>query len=146
MLGLLVLHHLPKYVHVHVCCIGDIIQSSHPLSIFLISSHLQSFLVSGSFQESQFFASVPSSTSKFDTDKLQVFTIVYLNFFFLTGYLSLDKTLEVLGENALHVTRMRITGAKGQTMVEPYIIRASKESYLLATIPFAMGFCCTSLQ
>ena len=28
--------------------------------------------------------------------------------------------MEVLGENALHVTRMRITGAKGQTMVEHY--------------------------
>ena len=43
-LGLLVPHHLPKFAQVHVCCIGDAIQPSHPLmpsspSAFNLSQH-----------------------------------------------------------------------------------------------------------
>ena len=31
MLGLLVLHHLPEFAQVHVHCISDAVQLSHPL-------------------------------------------------------------------------------------------------------------------
>ena len=50
--GLPVHHQLPEFTQTHVHWINDAIQPSHPLS-----SHLQSFPASGSFQMNQFFAS-----------------------------------------------------------------------------------------
>ena len=45
----------PELTQTHVLWVSDTIQLSHPLVPF--SSHLQSFLASGSFQMNQFFAS-----------------------------------------------------------------------------------------
>ena len=53
--GLPVHHQLPEFTQTHVHWVGDAIQLSQPVVPF--SSHLQSFLASGSFQMSQFFAS-----------------------------------------------------------------------------------------
>ena len=50
--GLPVHHQLPEFTQTHVHWVGDAIQASHPLS-----SHLQSFPASGTFQMSQFFTS-----------------------------------------------------------------------------------------
>ena len=50
--GLPVHHQLLEFAQTHVHQVGDAIQPSHPLS-----SHLQSFPASGSFQMSQIFAS-----------------------------------------------------------------------------------------
>ena len=58
--GFRVHHQLLELAQTHVHWVGDAIQPSHPLSPF--SSHLQSFLASGSFQMSQFFASGSQST------------------------------------------------------------------------------------
>ena len=52
--GLPVHHQLLEFNQTHVHRVGDAIQPSHPLSS---SSHLESFLASGSFQMSQLFAS-----------------------------------------------------------------------------------------
>ena len=49
-------HQLPEFTQTHVHWVGDAIQPSHPLSTSL-SSRLQSFPASGSFQMSQLFAS-----------------------------------------------------------------------------------------
>ena len=48
-------HQLPELTQTHVHQVSDTIQLSHPLLSF--SSWLQSFLASGSFLKSQFFAS-----------------------------------------------------------------------------------------
>ena len=53
--GLSVHHQLPEFTQIYVHWVSDAIQPSHPVVPF--SSHLQSFLASGSFQMSQFFAS-----------------------------------------------------------------------------------------
>ena len=53
--GFPVHHQLPEPTQTHVHCIGDAIQPSHP--IIPLSSCLQSFPASRSFQMSQFFAS-----------------------------------------------------------------------------------------
>ena len=53
--GLFVHQQLPEFTQTHVHWVSDSIEPSHPLLPF--SSHLQSFLASGSFQMSQFFAS-----------------------------------------------------------------------------------------
>ena len=55
MAGLSVPHHLPKFAQVHVHCIGDAIQISHPLLPLFFC--LQSSQASGSFPMSQQFAS-----------------------------------------------------------------------------------------
>ena len=54
--GFPVHHQLLEFTQTHVHWIGDAIQPSHP-SVVPFSSHLQSFLASGSFQMSQFFVS-----------------------------------------------------------------------------------------
>ena len=48
-------HQLPEVAQTHVHWVGDVIQPSHPVVPF--SSCLHSFLASGSFPNSQFFAS-----------------------------------------------------------------------------------------
>ena len=53
--GLPVHHQLPESTQTHVHWVGDATQPSHPLSP--LSSCLQSFLTSGSFQMSQLFSS-----------------------------------------------------------------------------------------
>ena len=53
--GFPVHHHLPELAQTHVQGVSDAIQQSHPVIPF--SSCLQSFIASGSFQMSQFFAS-----------------------------------------------------------------------------------------
>ena len=53
--GFPVHHQLPELTQTHVHCIGDAIQPSHP--IIPLSSCLQSFQASRSFQMSQFFTS-----------------------------------------------------------------------------------------
>ena len=58
--GLPVHHQLPEFTQTYVHWVGDGIQPSHPLSSPFFS-RLQSFLTSGSFQMSQFFASVGQS-------------------------------------------------------------------------------------
>ena len=54
--GLLVFHHLPEFAQVHVHCIGDAIQPSHPLTPSSLSA-LDLFPASGSFPMSHLFAS-----------------------------------------------------------------------------------------
>ena len=56
--GFPVHHQLPKLAQIHVQRVSDAIQPSHPL----LSSRLQSFPTSGSFQMSQFFASDVQNT------------------------------------------------------------------------------------
>ncbi|CAM9604088.1 unnamed protein product [Rangifer tarandus platyrhynchus] len=56
--GFPVHHQLPKLAQIHVHRVSDAIQPSHPL----LSSRLQSFPASGSFQMSQFFASDVQNT------------------------------------------------------------------------------------
>ena len=53
--GLPVHHQLPEFTQTHVHRVSDAIQPSHP--VFPFSSCLQSFLASGCFPMSQFFAS-----------------------------------------------------------------------------------------
>ena len=53
--GLPVLHHLPKFAQVHLHCIGDIFQPSHPLTP-------QSFLASGTFSMNHLFTSDNQNT------------------------------------------------------------------------------------
>ena len=53
--GLPVHHQLPEFTQIHVHWVTDAIQPSHPVSP--LSSRLQSFPASESFQMSQFFAS-----------------------------------------------------------------------------------------
>ena len=57
--GLPVHHQLPEFTQTHVCRVGDAIQPSHPLSS--PSPAFKSFLASGSFPVSQFFASASQS-------------------------------------------------------------------------------------
>ena len=49
MLGLLVLHHLPEFAQIHVHCIGDVIQPSHPLTPSSLSA-LNLYQYQGLFQ------------------------------------------------------------------------------------------------
>ena len=58
--GPLVPHHLPKFAHVHVHCIGDATQPSHPL--MPSSLCLQSFPALGTFLLSRLFASDDQNT------------------------------------------------------------------------------------
>ena len=53
--GLPVHHQLPEFTQTHVRWVADAIYPSHPVTP--LSSHLQSFPASESFQMSQFFAS-----------------------------------------------------------------------------------------
>ena len=53
--GLPVHHQVLEFTQTHVHWVGDAIQTSHPL--IPLSSRLQSFPASGSFQRSQFFIS-----------------------------------------------------------------------------------------
>ena len=64
MLGLPVLHYLPKFVQVHVHCINDAIQPSHPL---MPSSALNLSLHQGLFQWVGCLHQVPNSTWWDDT-------------------------------------------------------------------------------
>ena len=52
--GFPVLHHLPEFAQIHVHWVDDVIQ---PFHLLLSPSCLQSFLASGSFPMSRFFAS-----------------------------------------------------------------------------------------
>ena len=52
--GFAVYHQLPELAQIHVHCVSDAIQKSHPL---LFSSQLQSFPASGALPMSRFFAS-----------------------------------------------------------------------------------------
>ena len=61
MTGLPVPHHFPKFAQVHVHCISDAIQPSHPLRPFF-SFCPQSFLASGTFPMSQLFVSDDQNT------------------------------------------------------------------------------------
>ena len=85
--GLPVHHQLPEFTQTHVHWLGDAIQPSHPLSS--LSSHLQSFPASGSFQMSQFFTSggqrigVSASTSVFPVNTQEWFPLGW------TGWISL---------------------------------------------------------
>ena len=63
--GLPVHHQLQEFTQTHVHWVGDAIQPSHPVIPF--SSRLQSFLVSGSFPMSQFFASGSQSIGVSDS-------------------------------------------------------------------------------
>ena len=54
--GVPIHHQLLEFTQTHVHWLGDAVQPSHPL-LFPFSSHLQSFLTSGSFPMSQFFTS-----------------------------------------------------------------------------------------
>ena len=58
--GLPVPHHLPEFTQVHVHCIGDTIQPSHPLTPS--SPSPQSFPASGTFPMSHLFASDDKNT------------------------------------------------------------------------------------
>ena len=58
--GFPVLHHLLELAQIHMHWVGDAIQPSHPVAP--VSSCPQSFLASGSFTRSQFFASGGQST------------------------------------------------------------------------------------
>ena len=60
-LGLSVPHHLLKFAQVHVHCIGDTIQPSHPLTA-LFSLCPQSFSASGTFPVSHLFISDDQNT------------------------------------------------------------------------------------
>ena len=59
-LGLPVSHYLLEFAQVHVHCIGDAIQPSHPATLFFCCP--QSFPASGSFPVSWLFASSGQST------------------------------------------------------------------------------------
>ena len=59
--GLPVPHHLRKFAQVHIHCIGDAIQPSHPLT-FSSPSCPQSFSASGTFAMSRLFTSDDQNT------------------------------------------------------------------------------------
>ena len=59
--GLTVPHHLPKFAQVHVHCIGDAIQPSHPLDAPSRTCP-QTFPASGTFPMSQLFVSDDQNT------------------------------------------------------------------------------------
>ena len=74
--GLPVHHQLPESTQTHVHCVGDAIQSSHPLSS--PPPPAQSFPASGSFQMSQLFASGGQSIGVSETSVLPMNTQDYL--------------------------------------------------------------------
>ena len=95
--GLLVHHQLPELAQTHVHRVGDAMQLSHPPSIILFSSCLQSFPASGSLPMSQFFTAggqsigVSASASVLPTDSTEIqlisFRMDWLDFLAVQGIL-----------------------------------------------------------
>ena len=80
-------HHLTKFAQVHVHCIGDAIQTSHPLILFFFCP--QSFPGSGSFPVSQLFS--PNGQNTGASASASVFPMSIQGWFplRLTGLISL---------------------------------------------------------
>ena len=94
--GFPVHHQLLELTQTHVHRVGDAIQPSHPLSVILFSSCLQTFPESGSFPMSQFFASggqsigVSASASVLPMNTQDRFPLGW------TGWISVQETLKRL--------------------------------------------------
>ena len=84
---------LLELTQTHVHQVGDVIQPSHPLSVILFSSCLQSFPASGSFPMSQFFPSGGQSIGNSASVSASVLPMNIQNWFplGLTGLISLQS-------------------------------------------------------
>ena len=101
--GFPVPQHLPEFAQVHVHCIDDAIQPSHPLSPSF-SFCLQSLPASVSFPMSQLFASggqsVGASASATIFYQLCIQSLIYIYFIYITSTLFIQQKYFVL----LHIS------------------------------------------
>ena len=85
-------HHLPEFAQVHVYCISDVVQPSHPLDA-LFSFCPQSFPASGTFPMSHLFASDDQNTGASYSVSVLPVNIQVWSLLRLTGLISLSKGL-----------------------------------------------------
>ena len=137
--GLPVYHQLPEFTQTHVDWVSDAIQPSHP--VVPVSSCLQSFPASGSFQMSQLFASggrsigVSASTSGLPMNIQDWFPLGW------TGWISLQSqgTLKsLLQHHSWKASILRLSAFFIVQLSHPYMTTGNAKLFLAMCISLSI--------